>query len=282
MHPIEIPPGAADCHVHVIDPARFPFAPDASYRPIPAECGTAEDLASTLDTAGIERVVVVNPSSGYGDDNRCTQDALERLGPRARGIARVPLDIPDAELRALARRGIVGVRIDVVGLGLALVEAADFGGLMRRLADRDMVAQVQGEGGQWPAIVAALERAAPVRVVVDHAGRPSLADGLDAPAFEALLRLAQSGRVAVKLSGAMRFSREPRGYADTDPFFAAIVRTFPATHLVWGSDWPFVRSDRRVDYGPKLAHLARVLPDAQARRQVLCESPARWFGFPPP
>ena len=72
-----------------------------------------------LDAAGIERVVLVNPTSGYGDDNRCMLDALERLGPRARGIARVPLDVSPRRLDALARRGVVGVRVDFIVAGLA-------------------------------------------------------------------------------------------------------------------------------------------------------------------
>lgn len=76
LAPLRVPADAVDCHVHVFDPARFPFAGDASYRPIPSECGTAVDLAATLDAAGIARVVLVNPTSGYCVDNRCMLDGL--------------------------------------------------------------------------------------------------------------------------------------------------------------------------------------------------------------
>ena len=200
MPTIPVPDGAVDCHVHVFDPARFRFAADVSYRPLPSECGTAEDLGSLLDTHGIARVVVVNPTSGYGDDNACMLDALERLGPRARGIARVPVSIAVRDLDALARRGVVGVRIDFVALGLAPLHDPAFARLLTALADRDLVLDMQAQGDQWSAIVAAIGKV-PVRAVVDHMGRPRPEHGVEAPGFRALLGLASTGRVAVKLSG---------------------------------------------------------------------------------
>ena len=48
---------------------------------------------------------------------------------------------------------------------------------------------------------------------------------------------------------------------------------------MWGSDWPFVRTDERIDYGPELACLQRWLPDEADRRKVLWDTPARLFGF---
>jgi predicted TIM-barrel fold metal-dependent hydrolase len=276
VKPFRLPASATDCHVHVFDPARFPFAANAPYRPIPAECGTAQDLAATLDSAGIERVVLVNPTSGYGEDNRCMLDAIERLGARARGIARVPLSTSGRGLDALARRGVVGVRIDCVGGGLAQLDDPAFATLLARLADRDLVLDLQGEAEQWVAIAPAVT-AVPVRIVVDHAGRPRPDQGVNAPGFKALLRLAASGRVAVKLSGPMRYAQRPPPYRDVARFVHAIVREFTPQRLVWGSDWPFLRTDRRCDYGPLLAVLARAVPDPSGRRAVLASTPARWF-----
>jgi predicted TIM-barrel fold metal-dependent hydrolase len=279
MNPIELPPGAADCHVHVFDAERFPFAASASYHPVPCERGTVDDLAATLDAAGMERVVLVNPTSGYGDDNRCMLDALERLGRRARGIARVPMSIPDAELDALARHGVVGVRVDLIAGGTGLVTDPGFDALVAKLADRDLLLQLQGEAGQWIAVQAALARAAPVRVMVDHVGRPDVTEGVRGAGFVALLQLADTGRAAVKLSGPMRFSRRVPSYSDVVPFVDAVVRAFTPANVVFGSDWPFLRSDRRFDYGPLLAWLGRVVPDPASRATILAESPARWFGF---
>jgi predicted TIM-barrel fold metal-dependent hydrolase len=277
---IRPPRGAVDTHVHVFDPGRFPFAADAGYHPMSAEVGTAADLAMVLDAAGIERVVLVNPTSGYGTDNRCMLDAIERLGARARGIARVPLDCSGRSLDALARHGVVGVRIDFMGTGATAISDRALSRLLVRLCDRDMVCTMQGEGGQWLAIAPIVAKA-PTRVVIDHCGRPDVSMGLNAPAFTAVLRLADTGRVAVKLSGPMRFSAAGPPYRDTDAFFAAAARAFTAQALMWGSDWPFLRSDGRVDYGPSFAHLVHILPKPADQRAALADTPARWFRFLP-
>jgi predicted TIM-barrel fold metal-dependent hydrolase len=276
--PPRLPPGSADCHVHVFDPGRFPFASDVAYRPVPSECGTADDLAATLDGVGIGRVLLVNPTSGYGEDNRCMLDAIERLGPRARGIARVPLTASGRRLDALARHGVVGVRLDFVSAGLAPLHDRALRPLLARLADRDFVLDVQAEADQWTAIAPAVADV-PVRIVVDHAGRPRPDQRVDAPGFRALLGLADAGRTVIKLSGPMRYSQRPPPYEDVDPFVRAIVAAFTPRRLVWGSDWPFLRVDRRFDHGPALAQLRRAVPDARDLRAILVSTPARWFGF---
>ena len=139
--------------------------------------------------------------------------------------------------------------------------------LLARLADRDLVLDVQCEGDQFVPIAKALVDV-PVRVVVDHLGRPRPERGVGAAGFRALLGMADSGRVAVKLSGPMRCSREPPPYRDVDPFVAALLREFSAKRLVWGSDWPFLRSDRRLDYGAdaRLARARRAATQAIAAR----------------
>ena len=89
-----------DCHVHVFDPARFPYAPDTYYAPAGQELGTPARLAGVLDAHGVEHAVLVGPNSGYGEDNRCLLDALASGAGRYRGMALVPNGI----LRGGARR----------------------------------------------------------------------------------------------------------------------------------------------------------------------------------
>src|SRR3954453_8458132 len=71
-----IPPGACDCHVHVFDPARFPYVAKRVYTPPPA---SVEELLDLQKALRMDRVVVVQPSV-YGADNACTLDAVHRLG----------------------------------------------------------------------------------------------------------------------------------------------------------------------------------------------------------
>src|SRR5215831_5714617 len=56
----DVPRGACDCHVHVFDPARFPYFSGRVYTPPEA---TAEDLLALQKQLHFDRVVVVQPGS---------------------------------------------------------------------------------------------------------------------------------------------------------------------------------------------------------------------------
>jgi len=42
-----------DCHIHVLDPARFPYERDTPYRPMGQEQATAEQFFQVLDAYGL-------------------------------------------------------------------------------------------------------------------------------------------------------------------------------------------------------------------------------------
>src|SRR2546423_9826005 len=78
----KVPKGACDCHTHIFDPQRFPFAPARTYTPEPAMVPELEEMHRKLH---IDRVVIVQ-ASVYGIDNAVTLSALKQLGSRARGV----------------------------------------------------------------------------------------------------------------------------------------------------------------------------------------------------
>ena len=126
---------------------------------------------------------------------------------------------------------------------------------------------------------APLLRKAGVRCMFDHFGRPDTTKGIDQAGFRDMLEFGRSGEHVVKLSGPFRSSVQGYPYTDTDRFVTACIEAFTLDRCVWGSDWPFVRMDERVDYGPPLTCLYRWLPDEKDRRKVLWETPSRLFGF---
>jgi predicted TIM-barrel fold metal-dependent hydrolase len=266
-----------DCHVHVFDPARFPYAPDAHYAPAGQELGTPARLAAVLDWHGVAHAVLVGPNSGYGDDNRCLLDALDAGDGRYRGMAVVRNDIPHAELAALKDAGVLGVTLNAALLGVD--HYADAGPLLSHLEALDMIADVQVIDDQLVALGPLLDRSG-VRVHIDHCGRPDPTAGIDAPGFRELLRRGRAGRAVVKLSGCVKVSREPYPHADLSPYIQALLSEFGPDRCVWASDWPFLRMPERIDYGPLLALLARQVPDSADRRRVLWDTPCREFGFP--
>ena len=48
-----------DSHAHVFGGPEYPFAAEASYRPIPAEHGTARGFLAVLDAHGLAAVLVI-------------------------------------------------------------------------------------------------------------------------------------------------------------------------------------------------------------------------------
>jgi predicted TIM-barrel fold metal-dependent hydrolase len=267
-----------DCHVHVFDPVRFPYAADADYAPTGAETGTLEQLRRTHDVHGVRHALLVGPNSGYGEDNRYLLSALASGAGRFRGMAVVPIGTTPGELSALRDAGVLGVTLNAALLGVEYY--ADAGKLLASLADLDMIADVQVTGDQLPALAPLLARAG-VRVHVDHCGRPDPSDGLDQAGFRELLRLGRDTHAVVKLSGLYKFSRRPPPHEDTWPFVRALVDSFGPDRCLWASDWPFLRAPVRLDYGPLLASVEDLVPDRAARRQILWDTPCREFGFGP-
>jgi predicted TIM-barrel fold metal-dependent hydrolase len=265
-----------DCHNHVFDPARFPYAVDTFYRPAGAEIGTPAHMVQMFDAYGVRHALIVGPNSGYNLDNRCLLDTLAQNGNRFKGIAVVRNDVTRAELEVLKAAGIVGCALNPALYGTEPYK--DLAGLLQNLAALDLFVQVQVQDDQLLSLLPALGRS-DVRILIDHCGRPNPDAGVAQPGFRALLELGRSGRAFVKLSGHVKYSRQPYPYADTRPYVDALIDAFTLDACVWGSDWPFLRAPERIDYGPLLKLVEVLLPDAAERRKLLWDTPMRLFGF---
>jgi len=275
--PSYVPPRGVDCHAHVYDPLRHPYQAPPGYAPASGIAGTPEEFLATLRANGLTHGLVVSPAP-YGTDPACLLDAIERSGHRLKGIAVVAPEISEKEIYRLAAGGFVGMRINLVHDGLAPLTAPGAAHLFARLKEANWVCQVQAHEDQMVEALPIL-RDCGVPVVIDHCGRPDAARGIAQPGFQALLELGRSGKAVVKLSGAFRISQAAAPYADTDEYFRAAIDAFTLQNCVWGSDWPFVRTTRPVEYALALGGLARWLPNERDRHKVLWENPCRIFGF---
>ncbi len=265
-----------DCHVHVFEPARFPYASETWYCPAAGETGAVADLGRTLDAHAVRHALIVGPNSGYGLDNRCLLDALARGAGRYKGIAMVRNDASHAELQALQAAGVIGVAFNAALLGTSFYR--DTGPLLGRLRDLGMWAQVQVQADQLVELRPLLLDSG-VRLLFDHCGRPNPQAGIGQTGFAALLAMADSRRACVKLSGLVKCSILPYPHPDAWPYVQALVDTYTPQALVWASDWPFLRAPARIDYGPLLSLLENLLPDRTMRQTILWHTPKRLFGF---
>ncbi|MGO4303432.1 amidohydrolase family protein [Cupriavidus sp. RAF12] len=291
MAGMAMPPGACDCHTHVIGPrAGYPMVEDRHYTPGPA---SHEDLLAHLSRQGLQRVVIVQPSV-YGTDNRCMLESLDRLVGAGRGVAVVDDSIDVSAMRDMHRRGVRGLRINMESAGLRNADAtyamlerwanrvAPFGWHLQLYAALDVVAALAGRLVQLP-----------VPVVIDHFAMVPATMAHDDPRAVALLALLRSGNAYIKLSAPYRLDIDGLGGDAASQAIAAwagaFLRVAPA-RVLWASDWPHTGRDPG-----KAAHEVsryRVLPDGMLartiadwfptpalRQQVLADNPARLYGF---
>jgi predicted TIM-barrel fold metal-dependent hydrolase len=279
------PPGACDCHVHVIGPKnRFPLTRERRYTPKDAPTAA---LTAMLARLGVDRVVLVQPSF-YRTDNSCMLDAMAQI-KGARGVAVLPPRVSDAELDALDEQGIRGLRVNI-----ATSDTAPFETMRRDI--ETAAALCERHGWHVQIFVAAdlieplspILLALPVATVIDHFGL--IAPGPQTAALRALLRLLQSGQIWLKISGAYRIADDP-----ADPRIGQLARTLCAANperVVWGSDWPHTpRHDIRnpnsdeelpfqdIDTRALLGLVPRWLGDDGLLKKVLVSNPARLYGF---
>lgn len=281
------PPGATDCHVHVVGPKRrFPLPPEARYTPSDAPVG---ELAVMLKRLGLERVVIIQPSF-YGTDNACTLSAIAELGPgMARGVAVLPDAVSADTIDAFNAQGIRGLRINIATFGITAADAIrqKVEAAAATCAEAGWHVQIFVPSAAIEALAPTL-RALPVDTVIDHFG---LTDP-DAPdaALATLLKLIDTGKVWVKISGAYRITRDP-DHPGIDPMARALAAANPE-RIVWGSDWPHTPTKdlqhpdpgqespfQTVDTAGLLALLPRWLEGDALIHRVLVDNPARLYGF---
>jgi predicted TIM-barrel fold metal-dependent hydrolase len=265
-----------DCHIHAIDPVRFPYADDTPYRPSGQEIAPAAHLVRVLDAFDVRHALIVATNTGYGSDSRILLDTLKVGGGRFKGVAVVDNDVGIEELERLKAAGIIGVAFNVPFHGADYYRNA--APLLQKLTDLGLFLQIQVERDQLLALLPLIEKSN-VRLVFDHCGRPSVEHGLKQQAFQALLAIGRARDAHIKLSGYYKFSQTSHPYEDTWPFIMALVEAFTLDRSVWGSDFPFLRANERLDYGPLLAMLPRLFPDPDDRRRLLWRTPARLLGF---
>jgi predicted TIM-barrel fold metal-dependent hydrolase len=269
-------PKIVDCHCHIIDPARFPFALTGGYRPRSDETGTRESFAARMDECGVDCALLVQPSC-YGTDIHAALDACAWQPRRFKIVGVVRSDISARELEALKTQGLVGVRFNLQFDPDALI-VAEKTALLARLKEQGYFVQVHGHEQDWIGAVSIL-RKTNTKVIIDHMGLERANGGINQKGFQAVLGLGQDTDALIKLSGFFRSSRAGPPYEDLDPFTNAVLKNFGVARCVWGSDWPFLGMSPRPDYNETLAPLSRWLSDPSDRNSVLSNNPQRLFGF---
>jgi len=285
----DVPAGACDCHTHIHpDPAKFPFFAGRVYTP---ELASPEEMTALHKALKMERVVIVTPSI-YGPDNSATLFGMAARGATARGVAVIDDKTSEADLDAMGKAGIRGIRLNLAtgGVNDPNVGRPRFSAAIERMKARGWHVQLFTSLAMITAIKD-LVAASPVPVVFDHFGGAQAELGVGQPGFADLVGLVKSGKAYVKISGAYRASKRGPDFADVTPLAQALIAA-NADRIVWGTDWPHPDSVTppgkqisdvtplfQIDDGLLLNQLAVWSPDAGVRQKILVANPAQLYGF---
>ncbi|HEX7685880.1 MAG TPA: amidohydrolase family protein [Trinickia sp.] len=276
---------AIDTHAHVFS-HDLPLAQRRRYAP--AYDAPLSHYLAQLDAHGVSHGVLIQPSF-LGTDNSYLVRSIAAAPQRLRGIAvidPVAVAADPSQLDALARAGIVGIRLNLFSLPDPDYTSAAWQATLAKIASLGWQIEVHCEAQRLPHVVGPLlaHGDGAIDVVVDHFGRPQPALGVDDPGFRYLLSLGETRRVWVKVSGAYRNARKGAG-SDANGSETAraamplLQSAFGLDRLIWGSDWPHTQFETVENYDAVYALMLELLPTERERRAVLVDTPARLFRF---
>jgi predicted TIM-barrel fold metal-dependent hydrolase len=265
---------AIDSHAHVFVRG-LPLAPQR--RHAPDYDATLDAYAGHLLANGVSHAVLVQPSF-LGTDNSFFIDVIERYPSRFRGVAVVDCSFTDAELAALDRSGVVGMRLNLIGLAIPDLRAPSWRRLITRINALGWHVEVHRQAADLREVAQPLLEQG-CTVVIDHFGRPDPHAGADDPGFKYLLSIAGTGRVWVKLSAAYRSAMNDSGVTVGTHLASALLDAYTPERLVWGSDWPHTQHQQLTDYDATRRALDQWVPDVAQRAVILTRSACELYRF---
>ncbi|HLK63812.1 MAG TPA: amidohydrolase family protein [Bryobacteraceae bacterium] len=225
-----------ETHVHLFDPARIPYAPNAPYKPA---AYTLEDHVKLVESAGLTHSIVVHPEP-YQDDHRYLEYCLAHE-PRPGYFKGTCLfdpfraDTPD-RLRALVDRWpkrIVAMRIHEVSKSYEAegpIRNRDMRdprmlACWKTLAGLGLAVQMHFIPMQAAHIYTLAEKVPDATVLLDHMGRPG--DGTESE-YQEVLKLAKLPHVILK------YSNWPAYKGDLPQLTRRLYDAFGPDRMVWG------------------------------------------------
>ena len=237
-------------HMFSPDEERFPYQPDASYRP-KMEGDPLDTYTAHMEEEGIDRAVIVQPTP-YWDDHRLLLDCLEREPERLKGACLYRPDDPDAP-----------AKMAELVAGQDLIVACRFHGagdrkaepirrypdgvlrLWRKALDLGLMIELHINSKYAPATAAALGDMPESTILIDHLAEPHTTDAVD---FAGILDLASFDKVYMKLSGLGHFADDGPLYPSARPFTNKVIEAFGPGNMVWGSGTPRIVDTHMAGY----------------------------------
>jgi L-fuconolactonase len=264
-----------DIHPHIIsdDEGRYPPAPLFGTRSewSKERPTTVETLIAAMDEAGVAKAAVVHSSTTYGFDNSYVVDGCAKYADRLVAVGSVDVlqaDAP-ARIRDWTARGLAGLRLFTGGSTKEfdpseLDDPRSFPA-WELCAELRLPMCIQTGPVGLPQVTALAKRFPTVPIVLDHLGRPEVADGAPYARAQSLFDLAPLENIYLKLTPRI-FGDVKKEKASAETFFPRVVEAFGAQRMAWGSNFP-----------TSPGTLSEILGTAEASLQCLSESDREWI-----
>jgi predicted TIM-barrel fold metal-dependent hydrolase len=271
-----LPRGTADCHAHIFDRfERYPLAPGRKYSP---PLCTREAWMALHAALGVERGVQVH-GSPYGFDNSITEDFLLEQPGRFAGVAALPADAKESDIKRLNSSGFRAARLmDQFATGAT---TRDLEAIAARVAHCGWHIEINiAKSSDWPDLEPRLKRC-PVPLVFDHLGRVRGGEGVNSAGFKVILRMLTSREDCwVKISSWYRLSDSGTpACEDMKPLAQALLRE-RADRCVWGTNWPHPGLHEWMPNDADLVdQLESWIPEEAMREPLFASNAAKLYRF---
>jgi L-fuconolactonase len=241
-----------------------------------AEPWTGTEALQAMDTAGVDRAILI-PPSWEGERNDVVLAAAQAAPEQFAVMGRIADDAePQAMRDWLEQPSMLGIRVILARTSAWIAKGAEHP-LWGAAAEAGVPVMLATAGNT--ALAAEIARRHPaLRIALDHMGTGVLREGFDAFAdAELVFEMARSPNVSVKLSALPCYSKQDHPWADVMPYVRRLFDAYGSARLFWGSDLTRLP----CPYPQLVSFFREDIPwlKGKAQDEVMGKALAAWLGW---
>ena len=228
----------AQVHLWEVDRPDRPWPQPPRNEPQRSNGFSAEEMLAEMESAGVDRAVVVPPTY-VGEGNETALDVAQEYPKRFAIMGRFDIKQPDMR-QALStwkhQPGMLGIRHTFIAPFRSWLEEGLYEPFWDAAEEYGIPVMCLTHG--FPEVLSPIAQRHPgLTLIADHMACILNKKGAESFAkLDDLLALAKFPKVLVKTTSAPSLSAEPYPFNDIYPFLKRIYETFGPRRLMWGAD----------------------------------------------